>query len=45
MVATVVMRLADAHRVVREVHIAVVAEKFGHRGAIVLTEGSAGCEV
>lgn len=34
MVAAVVVRLAHAHAVVSEVHIAVVAEELGHRGVV-----------
>lgn len=40
-VAAAVVRLADAHAIVREVHIAIVAEEFGHCGESVDEEGYA----
>jgi len=39
MVATVIVRLAHAHTVMRKVDIAVVAEELGHRGVLVRNDG------
>ena len=44
MVATVVVRLAHAHTVVRKVDIAVVAEELGHRSMLVRNGWSTSCE-
>jgi len=44
-VATIVVGLAHTHTIVGEVDIAVIAEKFGHRDALVRNEGWLGVRI